>query len=147
MAAALRQHRECNAWWQGDTIRYFDEVHLAMAVAIDDGLITPVIRHADAKPLRVIAQEARELAERARTRKLQPEEYTGGTFSVSNLGMLGIDEFTAVINPPEAGILAIGAMREKPVVVNGNVTVRRRMRAVRLTSLFVAAACGRRRLG
>ena len=81
-----------------------------MAVAIEDGLITPVIRHADLKSLREIAAEARDLAGRARERKLKPEEYTGGTFSVSNLGMLDIDEFTAVINPPEAGILAVGRM-------------------------------------
>ena len=128
VAMALRQHRECNAWWQDDHIRYFDDVHIAMAVAIEDGLITPVIRAAHAKSLRTIATESRALAERARARKLQPEEYTGGTFSLSNLGMLGIDEFTAVINPPEAGILAVGAVTEKPVVVDGAVTVRRRMR-------------------
>ncbi len=128
VAMALRQHRECNAWWQDEHIRYFDDVHIAMAVAIEDGLITPVIRAAHAKSLRTIAEESRALAERARARKLQPEEYTGGTFSISNLGMLGIDEFTAVINPPEAGILAVGAVTEKPVVVDGAVTVRRRMR-------------------
>lgn len=127
-AAALRQHRECNAWWQDDVIRYFNEVHISMAVAIDDGLITPVIRNAHAKSLREIAVETRALAERARERKLTPEEYTGGTFSISNLGMFGIDEFTAVINPPEAGILAIGAIAEKPVIHDGAVTARRRMR-------------------
>ena len=108
VAMALQQHPECNAWWQDDHIRYWNEVHVSMAVAIEDGLITPVIRHADLKSLREIAAEARDLAGRARERKLKPEEYTGGTFSVSNLGMLDIDEFTAVINPPEAGILAVG---------------------------------------
>jgi len=128
LAMALLQHRECNAWWQDDRIRYFDEVHVAMAVAVDEGLITPVIRHADRKSLRAIATESRALAERARARKLAPEEYTGGTFSLSNLGMFGIDEFTAVINPPEAGILAVGAVTPKPVVVDGQVVVRRRMR-------------------
>lgn len=128
VAMALRQHRECNAWWQDGTIRYWNDVHLSMAVAIDDGLITPVIRHADRKSLRQIATEARELAERARTRKLTPEEYTGGTFSVSNLGMFGIDEFTAVINPPEAGILAVGQLADKPVAVDAAVTIRKRMR-------------------
>jgi pyruvate dehydrogenase E2 component (dihydrolipoamide acetyltransferase) len=128
VAAALRQHRDCNAWWQGDHIRYFNEVHLGMAVAIDEGLITPVIRHAHRKSLREIAGEARELAERARARKLQPQEYTGATFSVSNLGMLDIDQFTAVINPPEAGILAIGSIIEKPVVLDGEVVVRKHMR-------------------
>jgi pyruvate dehydrogenase E2 component (dihydrolipoamide acetyltransferase) len=128
VAMALRQHPECNAWWQDDHIRYWNEVHVAMAVAIDEGLITPVIRHTDLKSLREIAAESRDLAGRARERKLAPEEYTGGTFSVSNLGMLDIDEFTAVINPPEAGILAVGRMAEQPVVHQGAVVIRRRMR-------------------
>jgi pyruvate dehydrogenase E2 component (dihydrolipoamide acetyltransferase) len=127
-ALALRQHPACNAWWQDDRIRYWNEVHLSMAVAIEDGLITPVIRHADRKSLREIGAEAKDLAGRARERRLTPEEYTGGTFSVSNLGMFDIDQFTAVINPPEAGILAVGAMAAKPVVVDGQVTARRRMR-------------------
>ncbi|CAN5816449.1 pyruvate dehydrogenase complex dihydrolipoamide acetyltransferase [soil metagenome] len=128
VAMALRQHPECNAWWQDDHIRYWNEVHLSMAVAIEEGLITPVIRHTDLKSLREIAAEARDLAERARERKLTPEEYTGGTFSVSNLGMLDIHEFTAVINPPEAGILAVGRMAEQPVAHGGAVAIRRRMR-------------------
>jgi len=128
VAMALRQHPECNAWWQDDHIRYWNEVHVAMAVAIDEGLITPVIRHTDLKSLREIATESRDLAGRARERKLAPEEYTGGTFSVSNLGMLDIHEFTAVINPPEAGILAVGRMVEQPVVHEKAVTIRRRMR-------------------
>jgi pyruvate dehydrogenase E2 component (dihydrolipoamide acetyltransferase) len=128
VALALLQHPECNAWWQDGTIRYFDAVHLALAVAIDDGLITPVIRDAHRKSLRQIATESRDLADRARARRLLPEEYTGGTFSLSNLGMFGIDEFTAVINPPEAAILAVGAVTEKPVAVAGAVAVRKRMR-------------------
>ena len=128
IATALRQHPECNAWWQDDRIRYWHEVHIGMAVAIPDGLITPVIRDADRKSLREISAEARDLAQRARDRKLQPEEYTGSTFSVSNLGMLDIDEFTAIINPPEAGIIAIGRIAETPAVVDGQVQVRRRMR-------------------
>jgi pyruvate dehydrogenase E2 component (dihydrolipoamide acetyltransferase) len=127
-AMALKRHPECNAWWQDDHIRYWNEVHVSMAVAIEDGLITPVIRHTDLKSLREIAAEARDLAGRARERRLKPEEYTGGTFSVSNLGMLDIHEFTAVINPPEAGILAVGRMVEQPVVHQGAVAVRRRMR-------------------
>ena len=94
----------------------------------EDGLITPVIRNADRKSLREIAAESQDLAARARDRRLKPEEYTGGTFSVSNLGMLYIDEFTAVINPPEAGILAVGRMVQKPVVHEGGITARRRMR-------------------
>jgi pyruvate dehydrogenase E2 component (dihydrolipoamide acetyltransferase) len=127
-AMALKRHPECNAWWQDDHIRYWNEVHVSMAVAIEDGLITPVIRHTDLKSLREIAAEARDLAGRARERKLKPEEYTGGTFSVSNLGMLDIDEFTAVINPPETGILAVGRMVQQPVVHDGAVAIRRRMR-------------------
>ena len=128
IATALAKHPECNAHWLGDHIRYFNRVHLGMAVAIEDGLITPVIFDADQKGLRQIATEARELAGRARERKLKPDEYTGSTFSVSNLGMFGIDHFTAIINPPEAGILAIGGIEQRPVVVDGNVVVRRRLR-------------------
>jgi pyruvate dehydrogenase E2 component (dihydrolipoamide acetyltransferase) len=128
VALALRQHPACNAWWQDDHIRYWNDVHVSMAVAVEEGLITPVIRNADQKSLREIATESRDLASRARERRLKPEEYTGGTFSVSNLGMLDIDEFTAVINPPEAGILAVGRIAEKPVAHEGAVAVRRRMR-------------------
>jgi len=127
-ALALRQHPACNAWWQDDRIRYWHEVHLSVAVAIEDGLITPVVRYADQKSLREIGAEVRELAARARDRRLTPEEYTGGTFSLSNLGMFEIDQFTAVINPPEAGILAVGSIVEKPVVRDGAVVPGRRMR-------------------
>jgi pyruvate dehydrogenase E2 component (dihydrolipoamide acetyltransferase) len=129
VALSLRQHPACNAWWQDDRIRYWSEVHVSMAVAVEDGLITPVIRHADLKSLREIAAESRDLAGRARERRLKPEEYTGGTFSVSNLGMLDIHEFTAIINPPEAGILAVGRMVPQPVAHEGQVAIRRRMRA------------------
>jgi pyruvate dehydrogenase E2 component (dihydrolipoamide acetyltransferase) len=128
VATALRQHPACNAWWQDDRIRYWNEVHVSMAVAVEEGLITPVIRHTDLKSLREIAAESQDMAGRARERRLKPEEYTGGTFSVSNLGMLDIDEFTAVINPPEAGIVAIGRIVEKPVAHEGQITLRRRMR-------------------
>jgi len=128
VAIALRQHPACNAWWQDDRIRYWHEVHVSMAVAIEDGLITPVIRNADLKSLREIATESHALAARARERRLTPEEYTGGTFSVSNLGMLDIDEFTAVINPPEAGILAVGRIVQKAVAHEGQVALRRRLR-------------------
>ena len=106
VATALRQHPACNAWWQDDHIRVWHDVHLGMAVAVEDGLITPVIRNAEQRTLREIAELTRDLAGRARQRKLKPEEYTGSTFSVSNLGMFDIEHFTAVINPPEAGILA-----------------------------------------
>ncbi len=128
-ALALRQHPACNAWWQEDRIRTWHEVHISMAVAVEDGLITPIIRDADRKSLREIGAESKELAGRARERRLTPEEYTGGTFSISNLGMFEIDQFTAVINPPEAGILAIGSIVAKPVAEGGAITIRRRMRA------------------
>src|SRR5438067_9626616 len=127
-ALALTKHRACNAWFQEDHIRYWNEVHLGMAVAVEDGLITPVIRNADLKPLLEIGHEAKQLADKARSRRLQPSEYTGSTFSVSNLGMFDIDQFTAVINPPEAGILAVGTITPKPVVVDGQVVPRRRLR-------------------
>jgi len=127
-ALALTRHRACNAWFQDDHIRYWNEVHVGVAVAVEDGLITPVIRHADRKSLREIGREAHDLAQRARNRRLRPEEYTGSTFSVSNLGMFDIDQFTAVINPPEAAILAVGSVTQKPVVADGTIVVRRRMR-------------------
>ena len=127
-AHALTKHPACNAWFQEDHIRYWREVHIGMAVAVEDGLITPVIRNADMKPLADIGREAKELAEKARSRRLQPTDYTGSTFSVSNLGMFDIDQFTAVINPPEAGIIAVGSIVQKPVVVDGQLTARRRMR-------------------
>ena len=128
VAAALRQHPNCNAQWHDNFVRRFNAVHLGVAVAIDEGLITPVIRNAHAKGIMQIASEVRELAGRARTKKLMPDEYTGSTFSVSNLGMFGIQEFTAIINPPEAGILAVGGIEETPVVVDGEVKICPRMR-------------------
>lgn len=127
-ATALAQHPEVNAHWTGDAIRQFNRVHIGMAVAVEDGLITPVIFDANEKGLADIAAESRELAGRARERRLKPEEYMGSTFSISNLGMFGIDQFTAIINPPEAGILAIGAVEEKPVVEDGELVIRKRLR-------------------
>lgn len=128
VALALRRHQAVNAAFLDDRVRYYGDVHVGMAVAVEDGLITPVIRFADRKGLLEIAAEAKGLAERARARKLQPEEYTGATFSVSNLGMFDIDEFTAVINPPESGILAVGRIAQRPVAVDGALAVRRTMR-------------------
>ena len=127
-AAALKAHPACNAWWQDDRIRYWNDVHLSVAVAVEDGLITPVVRHADRKSLREISAEVKDLAGRARERRLKPEEYTGGTFSVSNLGMFDIEHFTAIINPPEAGILAVGSIVEQAVVRAGAVVSGRRLR-------------------
>jgi pyruvate dehydrogenase E2 component (dihydrolipoamide acetyltransferase) len=127
VAAALRRHPWVNASWTGESIRLYDVVHVGVAVAVEEGLITPVVRDADRKGVAEISQEVRELAGRARDKKLKPEEYTGSTFSISNLGMFGIEQFTAVLNPPEAAILAVGAVEDKPVVVNGEVSVRPRM--------------------
>ncbi|NNF03970.1 MAG: 2-oxo acid dehydrogenase subunit E2, partial [Rhodothermales bacterium] len=129
-ALALRKHRWVNASWMQEEgeIRLHDDVHVAVAVAVDEGLITPVIRHADRKGLAQIAAETRELAAKARNKEIQPEEYTGSTFSTSNLGMFGIEEFTAIINPPNACILAIGAIRDVPVVKNGAVVPGKRMK-------------------
>ena len=123
-AQALALHPEVNAHWNGESVRRHHRVHLGLAVAVEDGLITPVIRDANRKGLAQIGQEVRELAARGREKKLQPEEYTGSTFSLSNLGMFGIHEFTGVINPPEAGILAVGGVEETPVVREGDVVVR-----------------------
>jgi pyruvate dehydrogenase E2 component (dihydrolipoamide acetyltransferase) len=127
-AVALMQHPQVNASFQDKTIRYYEHADIGVAVATENGLITPIIRAAEMKSLLDIPTEVRELADRARARKLTPEEYTGATFSISNLGMFGIEEFTAVINPPEGAILAVGAMAQKPVVKDGAVEVRQRMR-------------------
>jgi len=128
VATALVQHPEVNAHWLGDRIRMFNRVHLGVAVATDDGLIVPVVFDADQKSMRQISAEVKELAKLARERRLKPEQYTGSTFSVSNLGMYGIDQFTAIINPPETGILAVGRAEDKAVVVDGQIAVRKRLR-------------------
>ena len=128
-ATALSQHPEVNAHWLGDHIRLHHRVHLGMAVATDDGLIVPVIFDADKKRMGEIAIESKALAKKARERKLTPAEYTGSTFSVSNLGMMQIEQFTAIINPPECGILAIGAIEDKLIVAaDGSSEVRKRLR-------------------
>jgi pyruvate dehydrogenase E2 component (dihydrolipoamide acetyltransferase) len=128
VATALAQHPEVNAHWLGDKIRQHNRVHLGMAVATDDGLIVPVIFDADQKRLSEISKESRALAKMARERKLKPEQYTGSTFSVSNLGMMQIDQFTAIINPPEVAILAVGAAEDVPVIVDGELHTRKRVR-------------------
>jgi pyruvate dehydrogenase E2 component (dihydrolipoamide acetyltransferase) len=127
-AIALRRVPEVNASWMGKEIHYHQVVDISIAVAVDEGLMTPVIRDADRKGVAQIAEEVRDLATRAKDKKLQLEEMSNGTFSISNLGMFGIEEFTAVINPPEGAILAVGTIREEPVVEDGAIVPGQRMR-------------------
>jgi pyruvate dehydrogenase E2 component (dihydrolipoamide acetyltransferase) len=128
VATALVQHPEVNAHWLGDRIRQHNRVHLGMAVATPDGLIVPVIFDADQKRMSQISREAKELAKLARERKLKPEQYTGSTFSISNLGMFGIDQFTAIINPPEVAILAVGTAQDVAVPSGDGFVSRKRVR-------------------
>lgn len=123
-AMALVKHQWVNASYQDKVVRFYSQADIGVAVAIDEGLITPVVRGADLKGLSQISAEIKDLAAKAKAKKLQPEDYTGATFSISNLGMMGIKEFTAIINPPEAAILAIGGAVPTPVVRNGEITVR-----------------------
>jgi pyruvate dehydrogenase E2 component (dihydrolipoamide acetyltransferase) len=127
-AKALTRFPMVNASFHEDRIVTHGEVHVGVAVAIPDGLIVPVVRNADRKSIAEIAREIKDLAARARERKLRPEEFTGSTFSISNLGMFDVTEFTAIINPPESAILAVGAVRQEPVVVDGALAVGHRMR-------------------
>src|SRR5690606_10861758 len=119
VAVALKQHPNINASWLGDKIRYNEHVNIGVAIAVDEGLLVPVVRFADGKTLSHISAEVKDFARRAKTKKLQPKDWEGSTFTVSNLGMFGVDEFTAIINPPDACILAIGGIQQVPVVKNG----------------------------
>ena len=121
VAMALRKHPKINSSWLGDKIRYYNHIHIGVAVAIDDGLIVPVVRFADQKSLVQISLESKELAKKAKERKLQPKDWEGNTFTVSNLGMFGISQFTSIINSPESCILSVGAIRQVPVVKNNQV--------------------------
>ncbi len=127
VALALRRVPECNASWEGDAIRRYRRVHVGVAVAIEDGLVTPVVRDADQKGIGSIAAEVKDLAERAKKRGLKGHEISGSTFTVSNLGMMGVERFTAIINPPEAAILAIGATVDEPVIVKDQIVPGKRM--------------------
>lgn len=118
---ALKQHPKVNSSWRGDTIRYNHHVHMGVAVAVDEGLLVPVVRFSDTKTLAQINQEVKVFVDKAKNKKLQPSDWEGNTFTISNLGMFGIEEFTAIVNPPDACILAVGAIREVPVVKNGAV--------------------------
>jgi pyruvate dehydrogenase E2 component (dihydrolipoamide acetyltransferase) len=126
-AIALTRVPECNAQFAGDAIHVFHRIDISVAVAIPDGLITPVVRNADTKSVVAIAREVRDLAARARSKKLSVDEMTNGTFSISNLGMFGIDGFSAVINPPEGAILAVGRVRDEPAVRDGQVVAGKRL--------------------
>ena len=128
VALALREHPFVNASWGDEAITQHGEIHVGVAVSTPEGLITPVVRNADGKSVLQIAQEIRALAEKAKNRKLMPNEYQGATFTISNLGAWGIEEFTAIINPPNVAILAIGAAAARPVVIDGQIVVRDRMK-------------------
>ncbi|HEY6137394.1 MAG TPA: dihydrolipoamide acetyltransferase family protein [Thermoanaerobaculia bacterium] len=128
VALTLRKHPNVNASWGEEAITQHGEIHVGIAVSTPEGLITPVVRNADRKTVLQIAQEVRALAEKAKNRKLTPNEYQGSTFTISNLGAWGIEEFTAIINPPNVAILAVGAAEARPVVVEGQIVVRERMK-------------------
>lgn len=128
VATALKKHPAVNSSWLEDRIRTNDHVNVGVAVAVEDGLLVPVVRHADIKPMSTISAEVRDFAQRAREKKLQPSDWEGSTFTISNLGMFGIEEFTAIINPPDACIMAVGAIRQEPVVKNGAVVPGNRMK-------------------
>lgn len=128
VAKALRQHPNINSSWLGDTIRYNNHIHIGMAVAVEEGLLVPVIKFADNKSIAEIGAEAKVLATKATAKKLTPQEMEGNTFTISNLGMFGIEEFTAIINPPDACILAVGAIRQEPVVRDGQIVVGNRLK-------------------
>lgn len=125
---ALRQHPNINSSWLGDTIRYNDHIHIGMAVAVEEGLLVPVIKFADNKSIAEIGAEAKALAAKATSKKLTPQEMEGNTFTISNLGMFGIEEFTAIINPPDACILAVGAIRQEAVVKDGQIVAGNRLK-------------------
>ena len=121
VAMSLRQHPAINSSWLGDVIRRNHHIHIGVAVAVDEGLLVPVVRFADTKGLRRIGDEVKEFAQKAKDKKLQPSDWEGNTFTISNLGMFGIEEFTAIVNPPDSCILAVGGVKEVPVVKNGQV--------------------------
>ena len=123
VAMALRKHPKVNASWFGDTIRYYNYINVGVAVAVDEGLLVPVVRNTDHKGLAQISAEVREFALKAKDKKLQPQDWEGNTFTISNLGMFGIDEFTAIINAPDACILAVGGIKQTPVVKDGQIVV------------------------
>jgi len=128
IALVMHEHPECNVSYVDDRIRYYDAVNICLAVAIEGGLLTPALRNCEKKSLFEISEDARVLVEKARNKKLRPRESMGGTFTLSNLGMFGIEEFSAIVNPPQALILAVGAIREVPVIADGKIVPGKRMK-------------------
>src|SRR5204863_629894 len=122
-AAALRHHPKVNSSWLGDKIRSNHHIHIGVAVAVEEGLLVPVVRFTDTKSLSQIAKEVKEFAQKAKEKKLQPKDWEGNTFTISNLGMFGIDQFTGIINPPDSCLLAVGAIQQIPVVKNGEIKI------------------------
>ncbi|HET6243984.1 MAG: pyruvate dehydrogenase complex dihydrolipoamide acetyltransferase [Bacteroidetes bacterium] len=122
-AIALRKHPKVNSSWLGDKIRFNDHVHIGVAIAVEEGLLVPVVRFADTKPLAGIAEEVKSFSQKAKNKKLQPQDWEGNTFTISNLGMFGIEEFTAIINPPDACIMAVGGIKQTPVVIDGLIKI------------------------
>ncbi|MGA2480502.1 MAG: 2-oxo acid dehydrogenase subunit E2, partial [Spirochaetia bacterium] len=128
IASLMAKHPVCNASYVNDKIRYYAEVNICLAVAVEGGLLTPAVRQCEKKSIVEISEESRALVEKARTKRLRPRESMGGTFTISNLGMFGIEEFGAIINSPQGLILAVGALRETPVVRAGNIEIGKRMK-------------------
>jgi pyruvate dehydrogenase E2 component (dihydrolipoamide acetyltransferase) len=128
VAATLRRHPKVNGSWLGDKLRYYQHIHIGVAIAVEDGLVVPVIRFADQKGIAQISEEVKDFANKARNKKLQPNDFEGSTFTISNLGMFGIEEFTAIINPPAACILAVGAIQERPIVEDGEIKIANMMK-------------------
>ena len=122
-AVALRKHPKVNSSWLGDKIRYNEHINIGVAIAVEEGLLVPVVRFADSKPISAIAEEVKVYAKKAKDKKLQPQDWEGNTFTISNLGMFGIEEFTAIINPPDACIMAVGGIKQIPVVRNGEIRI------------------------
>tara|TARA_A100000171_G_scaffold31717_1_gene30125 strand:- start:4779 stop:5363 length:585 start_codon:yes stop_codon:yes gene_type:complete len=122
-AAALRKHPQVNSSWLGDKIRINHHIHIGVAVAVEEGLLVPVVRFADNKPLSHIAAEVKQLGAKAKNKELQPAEWEGNTFTISNLGMFGIEEFTAIINPPDACIMAVGGIKQTAIVKDGQLVI------------------------
>jgi pyruvate dehydrogenase E2 component (dihydrolipoamide acetyltransferase) len=128
-ASTLMKHPQVNGTFLGDKMRQYHYAHIGVAVALEEGLVTPIVRNCEQKGIGLINAELRDLVDRARNRKLKPEEYTGATFTISNLGMFGVEDFVAIINPPEGAILAVGSIVEKPVAKNGQIIVGHTMKA------------------